>query len=437
MHSGWSISRLQLALLGTGLALRLLTFSVMTELRTPLFSDMRYYADVGDKLLRGQALDSYEQYFMPLGLSYLYAFVKLLGADPTVLIPICNIGADMLSCWLVGRLAAILVSPSLLTWALGAACLYPPFILQSSFLLTETLFLFLGLSAYYWYVNAVMYRQHPCLHGILFGISFALAVQFKTNLWLLIPLMLMASLVWKALRCPRTFVVGAIFSLTVLGSLVRPEARAVSLDSMNRAVANASVNLYAGRTYARYIVLFDHEKSQWVHNTPPALFFKKKNEPIIMNHSPLDGWFFIKASSSYVWAHKETVVTYSAEHVLDLLGLVPYWPLVQTELAFLDPFLRLAVACGVILPALLSFGLLLNKRAKVLLGLPLITILLVSIVFFGDPRYRLPYDGYLLILAVTFYSRVLARSWAVWQGAKYACDGSHHERGVSRARRII
>jgi TolB protein len=409
MQIGLPNSRLYLALLLAGVLLRLAVFFVVAAPGQPPFSDMRYYAEVGEKLFQGEALDSYEQYYMPLGLSYLYAFVRLLGADPTVTLPLFNICLDLLSCLLIGRLATVLVSRSVAPWAFGAACLYPPFVLQSGFMLTETPFLFLGLSAYYWYVSAVTSRQHTFTPGFLAGLSFALAILFKTNLWLLIPIILVASLVKRALRCSRTFVVGAICGLVLCNGLVKPSTPSFSLASVNQSIANASVNLYLGRTYARYLVSSYKEKSQWVHNTPPALFFKNKNAPIIVNHSPLDGWFFIEATGRYVWEHKMTLLSYSAEHVLDALGLVPYWPLVETRLAFIDAPLRLGIVFVVMLPALVSFCLLLKSRARLLVALPLVAILLVSMVFFGSPRYRMPYDGYLLILAATFYGHVLTR----------------------------
>jgi 4-amino-4-deoxy-L-arabinose transferase-like glycosyltransferase len=396
-------------LIVAGVALRVISLFLVADPEASQFSDMRYYADVGEKIHQGQKLDDYETYYMPLGLSYACAGVHRLGLDPLITVPLLHIALDMLSCLLIARLAALLVSDRVGLWALGAACLYPPFVIQSGFLLTETTYMFLGLGAYCAYALVAKRGRHPWLLGLLCGLSFTLALMFKSNLWLMPLVVAVAAAIWRPVRVPWRFVAGfALGWVAITGVSWRPSELSV-LESANKAASNSAINLYLGRTYARYIVTSDHERSRWVHNTAPALYFKNKNEPIVVNHSPLDGVFFVRQTMDYVGEHKITLVTYTAEHVLDLLGLVPYWPLVETRLAPLDPPLRIAIGLLVILPAMLALGIRREPQDRILLVLPLVMILIVSMVFFGSPRYRLPFDGYLLILALTWFDRIRSR----------------------------
>ena len=66
---------------------------------------------------------------------------------------------------------------------------------------------------------------------------------------------------------------------------------------------------------------------------------------------------------------------------------------------------------GAILAIVLAFG---QRRGRgMLLGLHILALMIVAMVYFGDTRLRVPYDGLLIVLAVDAYAcgyRLLRRT---------------------------
>jgi Dolichyl-phosphate-mannose-protein mannosyltransferase len=97
-------------------------------------------------------------------------------------------------------------------------------------------------------------------------------------------------------------------------------------------------------------------------------------------------------------------VKYMATHVVLLWGYNIIWPDLGQKLAFRLPMAVFCVAhASVILPpaALAMLAAFRRRRARtMLLALQVWSVVLTSMLYFGDTRYRAPYDGVLTVLAV-------------------------------------
>jgi hypothetical protein len=394
-------------MLGLGLLLRAWAVFELAPAPETFVSDARYYYEVGAKINRGEGLTSYEQHYMPLGLAWIHAALLDLGVESRAWMPGLNVLADLLSCLLIAGMAGRLEGRPAAMWALCIGCLYPPFILYTAFSLTETLFMFLALAAYYWYVLELDRYRSALISGVLAGVSFALAVQFKTNVWACAVLIGAAALLVPSLRVRWSFMAAGVTGAALVFGVVEIGKGGVQEISFDQRIANPAVNLYLGRTHARSVIAPYAEGSQWVYNSAPPIYVKGDRPPVVVDHDFLDGTAFIAATVEFLAEHKETLVTYSVDHVMDLFGQAPYWPLAETVFRPLEPALRAVVLVLIVVPAMVTaLKLRLSVRSRLLLVLPVVSIVLVAVIFLGSPRYRLPYDGYLIILAAVAYGRL-------------------------------
>lgn len=391
--------------IGVGFALRWLASSIVAPPSGMLYSDMLNHAVWGEKIFNGQSLSLHEHYSIPQGLTIIHVAIRLLGLDPMVVLPKFNIVLDLLYCLVIARLATLLISEKAGFVALVISCLFPPFILQSGFPLSEPAFAFLGLSAYYWYVKACSMGGPQWAFGLFAGLSLFMAILFKTSLLMLLIFVILASLAFPWMRVRRTFLVGfAVAGLLVtnLGSVTQPDSRNTEFANV---IANPAINLFHGRTNTVRLIAIDPQTSQWVFNAPPALNYanQKGADTLVVSHSILDGWYFLERTAEFVIEYPLTLITYSADHVFDLFGRAPYWPLVESRFSWLDPSIRILVLVFIVFPAVLALFAPVNRGSKIFLILPVVSIIVVAAVFFGSPRYRLPFDGYFIVLATIAY----------------------------------
>jgi len=407
------------------------------------FSDMEYYAGLGDQIYRGEPLSAYDESIACLAVPKLCATMRHAGLDPVRTFPWLNIGADLITSVLIGLIGVQLLGRALGRGALLAAAVYVPFACQCCFLLTETLFMFLLVAGYYFYLRGWRGSAAHFLGGVLSGTAFALAAEFKENVWLLAVLLPIASAWYGLLRRQRWLFAGLAGAVLAIGLASGQKSAAPAEDPARRAVASIALELLHGRTYAKYVVGMDREGGRWVHSTPPALYYKAKNEPIILNHDILDGFFLLRTTWDFLREHPMTWLTYSVEHVLDLYGAAPYWPLAEIQ-PRLERWLRAGVCLFLLLPALMGLAAPLPARlasrdgggpaapssgardripafAKGMLVLPLLGITLVAFVFYGAPRYRLPYDGCLILLSLLGYEWIWTRGRRPAKGGKNCC----------------
>jgi hypothetical protein len=125
-------------------------------------------------------------------------------------------------------------------------------------------------------------------------------------------------------------------------------------------------------------------------------------------------------------------VKYAVTHVILLWGYNSIWPDMGQKKYQLAMDVACALHSAVILPpAALALLLAFRKRRarSMLLALHVWSLVLTSMLYFGDTRYRAPYDGILVVLAVVMYGEIFAAVRRGWRALR--------ERRHQRARRAL
>jgi hypothetical protein len=180
-----------LLLITAGLVIRVLYVQFVHPLEASLYSDMANYVQVADDILAGnwQAW----HFFQPIGYPLLLSSLKAVGADWLSMLTWTQViasTATLVLVWIVsthcfGRAAGLA--------SLAIAALHLPWIVYSGFALSETLFTFAlaALALLGWRVAT----QLRVSDAVLWGIVFLLALLLKGTHIFLAPLFLLA-LVW-------------------------------------------------------------------------------------------------------------------------------------------------------------------------------------------------------------------------------------------------
>jgi hypothetical protein len=123
-------------------------------------------------------------------------------------------------------------------------------------------------------------------------------------------------------------------------------------------------------------------------------------------------------------------VKYAITHVVLLWGYNIIWPDMGHKPMYRYPMTAFCVGHGILImpPAVLAMVLAFRRRRArwMLLALHVWGLFLTSMLYFGDTRYRAPYDGILILLAVAMVPEIRGAMRNVWQWA-------WHERRARRA----
>jgi hypothetical protein len=124
-------------------------------------------------------------------------------------------------------------------------------------------------------------------------------------------------------------------------------------------------------------------------------------------------------------------IKYAVTHVVLLWGYNFIWPDQGQKPQFRQPMMIWCGAHTIVLmpPAVIALLLAFRKRRArlMLLALHVWAVIVVAMLYFGDTRYRAPYDGIILILALESYAT--AFRWLAFRGSGWARSGA--ERGTS------
>ncbi|APR75503.1 Hypothetical protein A7982_00849 [Minicystis rosea] len=305
---------------------------------------------------------------------------------------------------------------------------YYPWIAIGGYVLSEPPFaLFLTAAAYHGLVLADRGRPSDAW---AFGAATAIAAAFRPQILLALPLYAIHFAVrrraWRALSPALVVRMTAPIALVLMISAARARYHTGHLGTI---ASNGPLNFAFGRCHAQRIAAFSDDRRSAVYSPPPlsalaryevehpdALFklhpaidAKLEYQGQIWEAAPLTTLAMACMRRSGAWRQVE----YAATHVAMLWHYNVMWPDQNAR----PPFPKLTAIAGTlheifVLPAaLVTLVLAVRRRhARVmLLGLHVAALLAVAVVFFGDTRLRVPYDGILVVLATMTY----ASAWRV------------------------
>jgi hypothetical protein len=129
---------------------------------------------------------------------------------------------------------------------------------------------------------------------------------------------------------------------------------------------------------------------------------------------------------------------YAITHVALLWGYNIIWPDMGNALKWRVPMAIFCFAHAIFImpPAALSMFLAFRRRRarSMLLALHLWGLLIVSMLYFGDTRYRAPYDGILTILAVVMYAEIVPKLGRFFEKRRFEKRRFEKRRALKLAR---
>ncbi len=392
-----------------------------------LYSDMQLYVERARNFINPSYTDNIADTIYPPGMHMLLGTMYAVASswDPALWLQF------IISCiipLLIAGLGYALYGPRVASLALIFSSLYFTFIDYAGFFLAENPYLFSVCSALLLLVLALRARASlwRIIAALLGGAMVAISAAFKEAIVVpaaLIGLFLLY-LAWRNRSRP-ILVVVIVSSLSTLAVIAPFSYRCTTLSEGAFCVTSNSgaLTMLEGH-HGEYVKVWYHDHARNLHfwfGPPP---FAKRGYTGELHFD--FGAYDAKANRAAAWAwikeHPWQAFLLSTQNVFQLfVGPTP-WPSSDTADKHLATFAQELFLVIVLLPALVFVwchwrGLVRLQEgywADILVLLPVLGLMMAVFLSLGDPRYRIPFDGFLMIIAARMYLRqegrlVLAR----------------------------
>ena len=319
--------------------------------------------------------------------------------------------------WLIARR---LYGTTTAVVALAVTSVYFPFIHYAGLYLAENPFTFFSLLALWLFVLAMDARgaTHAALDAVLAGVATGLAISFKNSLFA--PLLLLC-LVYVAYavkhRRPHlaVVVVSAVVGLCVLAVPMTVRCTRLNEGRICPTATNFASNVLMGH-YGEKGAFRWHDRRRGFEFTyeSPSTVERGYTKPVDLDFGVYDAAANLALARDWIRDHPAQALRLSFTHVYDLFGGPTLWPRAElwnidfgvlSQWAFWLLVLPAAVArIAVRAPAMLTLDV--DSLPEWILFAPLLGLMGTVFMTLGEVRYRVPFDGLLIILAARGYVSV-------------------------------
>jgi hypothetical protein len=385
-----------------GLAIRLWIVLVAHPPAEHVYSDMRVYDHSAEHLLAWK-LGPWDS-FTPMGYPALLALLRASFGDGSLAPSLVNAFAGALTCGLTVLVGKRVTESGLFAALLGVfAVAHWPWLHYVGFLLSETWFTFLLMHAVWLLLRARELRGtiRYCLAGLVLGAAVSVRANAATLL-LALPFLLFSGRLrqkrawWEAVGVA----IGAALPLALAAVIYTSAGGRLTLGP-----TNGGLNFYLNFSDSKRV----EYGAAFIEPIPNAVRFDRVESVSVpfyeQGHYYARGLALLRAEP---WRLER--VSFNLRE-LTATGRQSYWPgwepLPLAERIYGRIFFGFVIA-----PALLcAVQLLLRRRAehgpeRRFMALLLVASSIAPIVYLGDPRLRVPFDGLLLILLVDGYLRL-------------------------------
>lgn len=408
------------------LALRLVWNFVVHPPADHIYSDMAGYFERSTALLDAPLRKDPSAAFFPYGTHALFGLVRglfgrenhaalavVLAALGASLVPLVSLLSEQLGRGRIAPRAAALV-----------ACFYYPWISLGGYYLSELPFTVCVTAAALFSLRLADTGRGR--DAFFFGLSVALGATFRPQILLSLPLLF---LVWLARRraLPRVGPSHLARALVPVALVLAVSAARFHYhtDRLGLVSANGPLNFAFGRCHA--VDIEARSRGYYASFGPPPMGYldkrDKKSPDAFVRLDPAFGrrlsvrgtmWnpepFEALARRCVAKTGPLRQARYALSHVVMLWGFNIAWPDSGTE-AFRRPMRRALDLHNVLLlpPMLVAFAASFRTHLArhALLSAHLVALALVAMLYFGDVRYRVPYDGIVIALAFEGLPRML------------------------------
>ena len=388
--------------------------------REYIYSDMANYCDFARRIAAGGYEQTAYDTVQPQGNGFYLSWWYQLSGDWS-----WATGASLVLCALlpvvIWWLARMLCGARTAWCALLLSSCYFPFIDYGGYFLAETPFTLLLVLGTALLVHA--WRQRRVMAGVAWGLAagtaFGLAADFKTH-GALVAVVLLAIAMGSALRrrSLRAAMMPLAAGLALTMSVLPMAMRATVLTGHPTLIStNGPLSALIGH-YDPAIATFRFIDRQGVltHWACPSTRQKGAHGTLLLHYPCYDGASCLATSWGWVRQHPTDAFILSCDHVLDLYAGRTYpWPSYSTSWRLWTMVWEKLALLLVTVPALATVVVVLSgdarrsRRVMLFLLSPILVLWITVFLSSGEPRYRIPFDAYAVIIAAGGYVRLLAR----------------------------
>jgi 4-amino-4-deoxy-L-arabinose transferase-like glycosyltransferase len=379
-----------------------------------MFSDMAGYVGRATSLVETASLRRYDAFYPPGTHLLLAGVFRIFGVGGGGLWAGAVLWASLSAAapFFMWRLARLLLTPPAAALTALFTALWPLHATSAGYFLSETpslAFLLASLWAGYGSLQTAGRRavMLGATAGALGGVAVAMRPQFVLNLAILVAAWLVAS---RRLRQVAAF--AACFAIVIAGAVAHNSAAAGKPTGISE---NSGLTFFLGQCDVNTV------HTAHAHFTAPPAYQQHRGRFYdFTRHEAWDQGFFFHRGFECVrsdgWSHAALL----GRSVVDLTATSVIWP--QDKEPRLSRVVNVANICyAVLLPAIMLGTLLIARDRRrsgrspgeFVLLLNLLTVLVTALVFFGDPRFRMPYDFFGLALLGAVISDVVFERRAV------------------------
>lgn len=386
-----------LLILLAALTARVLYITLVHPVRDSIFSDMKLYERVADGILAGTWEPSY--FFQPIGFPLVIALFKTLGFEWTDSLQVLQLILSMGTIALAWRTSTFAFGEKIGILSAAAMALHWSLIAYVGLALTETTFTFL-LAALAW-LSLRVFRSSNLGSAAAWGFVFWLAFLFKGTHVFYGPLFLLA-LLWaqKTAALKKAAVISVV---VIMGLIAHGALTSATIGKFQMSASAGGLNFVEGKCPAKR----NSDSAGFTFISP--LYFQ-------LGKVSAKKWDRPFTDSGYFMAEGMACVAENPAVLLTSFESVPYlffgnflWPLSEMPRAEWSRLYELFFACflvGGFLMYLRNRGGSLGDKLEELAVwvLPVAGLFLCVYIFKSEVRFRVPFDVWLIPLAIAGWS---------------------------------
>jgi hypothetical protein len=418
---GW-LTPATLIALAIGTLWRWLHITRFHDPRRYVYSDMADYLVVAKRMVQPGHVPAVTDVTHPPGATAIFAFFYRL--DPSlqslVWFQFAVAAAVPLA---VGALAWVVFDRSTARLAVILSSLYFPFVDYGGFFLSEVYMMLAVPVSLAIYLRACQLRSTAGVVVLALVAGVALSGALALKLLALPAILGCAAVHWLffrgATRRVKAIALGALLLGTLPGTFLLSWRCTVANQGRFCLVSNNSAAEFLLGHYGRIqgITWRDPQGPPVFHYANPSAYQRYRHQ-VELPFAYTDAQSNLRAATGWIREHPIEAVVLSAEHVYDLfIGSFP-WPAFETEYwvgaeeaHFLFIVFLFFPALCLCVDSIRRHGVPAFLGGEVMLILsPILGLVAATVIATGEPRYRIPFDGLLIIAAIRFYLTVAPRA---------------------------
>jgi 4-amino-4-deoxy-L-arabinose transferase-like glycosyltransferase len=374
-----------------------------------IYSDMQGYYERALKIANGMPQNVADTLTAP-GTHFFYSICFYTG-HPFLILKLMNLFISLLSCYFIFLITKELFSRRSALIAFFISSINFLFIDFTGYILSETPFIFFFSLLFYLMIKSTKASNVPkkCIFLTLAGLCSSIAVAIRPGILIFILLFILWNLMnWKKQKVISTlfFVLGYLPIYTLL------TFHTYQLTGNTGFVStNGGLNFYQGRSHVKDIRFIDSQRGFQFLFASPVAVQKGYDFNTSFDFGPYESARLFEEGMKEARKDIPRTIFFSLEHILDLFHTTVIWPSccaggsIEKIVKYFNIFFIYIIILPSILPLLFNFRRFAFSNA-LLLYIALGSNIIVTMIYYGDPRFRVPFDMFSIILTAYLFSLI-------------------------------